>query len=214
METISCNVVHDILPIYIDGTASSDTRELVEEHLKKCESCRRLCSEIQREFQAPAVFEDEGGKETQDLKNFKRFLRRKRLHTALTSALVVLVFLLGGTIFMNSCVLDIAYEDAGITIDQEDAESVYYSTGIRGNYHWMTQVDRETGINRISFEQSLWERYVECLFHPFDHIHLILKKDEIKRIYADADGTEHVIWEASDEEKEAYFSGSREEGLG
>ena len=32
MEKINCNVIQDILPLYIDNVVSDDTKELVEEH--------------------------------------------------------------------------------------------------------------------------------------------------------------------------------------
>ena len=35
MEKINCNVIQDILPLYIDDVVSDDTKELVEEHLQK-----------------------------------------------------------------------------------------------------------------------------------------------------------------------------------
>ena len=38
---ISCNVILDILPLYIDGAVCEDTKKLVKEHLEGCENCRR-----------------------------------------------------------------------------------------------------------------------------------------------------------------------------
>ncbi len=43
---ISCNVISDILPLYIDGAVSEDTKKLVEEHLKGCEKCRREAGQM------------------------------------------------------------------------------------------------------------------------------------------------------------------------
>ena len=42
MEKINCNVIQDILPLYIDDVVSDDTKELVEEHLQNCEICQRI----------------------------------------------------------------------------------------------------------------------------------------------------------------------------
>ena len=39
MNKINCNVIKDILPLYVDDLASEDTKALVESHLKKCDSC-------------------------------------------------------------------------------------------------------------------------------------------------------------------------------
>ncbi len=46
-----CNIIRDLLPSYISGACHEDTRVFVEEHLEKCEGCRkeyellRLCEE-------------------------------------------------------------------------------------------------------------------------------------------------------------------------
>lgn len=35
-----CNVIRDLLPLYQDGVCSPESRQLVEEHLEGCETCR------------------------------------------------------------------------------------------------------------------------------------------------------------------------------
>ena len=47
---ISCNVIEDLLPLYVDEAASEDSRQLVEEHLKGCPSCRKMLEEIKKEI--------------------------------------------------------------------------------------------------------------------------------------------------------------------
>ena len=93
-------------------------------------------------------------------------------------------------------------------------DEVKYKTNIRGNYHWNTSLDTETGVGTIHFEQSLWEKYVDSIFYPFDHIHSSLNKDEIKEMYVDKDGTTTTIWEASEKEQKAYLSEEHTEPLG
>lgn len=41
---ISCEIIKDLLPLYHDGVCSKDSKDMVEEHLQQCESCR---SELQ-----------------------------------------------------------------------------------------------------------------------------------------------------------------------
>lgn len=41
MKMINCDVILDILPLYIDGAVSEDTKRLVETHLQECEMCRQ-----------------------------------------------------------------------------------------------------------------------------------------------------------------------------
>lgn len=51
-------------------------------------------------------------------------------------------------------------------------------------------------------------------FYPYDQFHEILKKDEIKEVYVDKDGTTTTIWEAPEEEQKAYLSEEHTEPLG
>ncbi len=38
---ISCNIIEDLLPLYVDDMVSEDSRQLVEEHLKECTTCQK-----------------------------------------------------------------------------------------------------------------------------------------------------------------------------
>jgi len=37
---ISCDIIKDLLPLYHDGVCSEDSKKVVDEHLRHCESCR------------------------------------------------------------------------------------------------------------------------------------------------------------------------------
>lgn len=38
---ITCDVIQDLLPLYVDDAVSEDSRILVEEHLKDCDTCKK-----------------------------------------------------------------------------------------------------------------------------------------------------------------------------
>ena len=40
---IKCEVIQDLMPSYLDEICSDASRELVEQHLQNCESCRKRC---------------------------------------------------------------------------------------------------------------------------------------------------------------------------
>ena len=44
-----CDIVCDLLFSYNDGILSNTSKELVEEHLKKCEKCKKNLEEIKQE---------------------------------------------------------------------------------------------------------------------------------------------------------------------
>ena len=47
---ITCNVIKDLLPLYIDNVCSDDTKILVEEHLKECEACQLLYKRMEKDI--------------------------------------------------------------------------------------------------------------------------------------------------------------------
>ena len=39
---MDCNVIKDLIPLYIDGCCSPESADLVKTHIEKCEECRSL----------------------------------------------------------------------------------------------------------------------------------------------------------------------------
>lgn len=44
-----CNVIADLIPLYIDNTCSKESSELIEEHIKTCEGCKKLLEDMRAE---------------------------------------------------------------------------------------------------------------------------------------------------------------------
>ena len=60
MKQTSCDVVQDLLPLYLDGCCHPGSRALVEEHLKECPDCERVRQEMAGEIPAPEEPQPEG----------------------------------------------------------------------------------------------------------------------------------------------------------
>ena len=43
---MSCDVVQDILPLYHDGVCSNASRQIVEEHISTCQTCKKMLQEM------------------------------------------------------------------------------------------------------------------------------------------------------------------------
>lgn len=43
---MDCNIVRDLIPLYIDGCCSEESRKLVEDHIEICPACRELLEEM------------------------------------------------------------------------------------------------------------------------------------------------------------------------
>ncbi len=54
---MDCNVIKDLIPLYIDGCCSEETKETVEKHIKACKNCKSLLDQMNQPFEASSVVE-------------------------------------------------------------------------------------------------------------------------------------------------------------
>ena len=96
----TCEVIKDLLPLYHDKVVSEDSRAMIEEHLKSCQTCRELADKMQNGgVQAQLKFNVEIGA----FKIMKRkILRKNFLIACLSVALTVLVIVLAGIFVADS----------------------------------------------------------------------------------------------------------------
>lgn len=98
MSKISCPIIRDILPLYVDDVVSDDTRHMVEEHLAHCDDCRKLAAEMQGEMVLPIE------NDTKPLEHFKNAWKRKKVMIAVISVVVTLLasLLIGTAIYIEN----------------------------------------------------------------------------------------------------------------
>lgn len=98
MSKISCPIIRDILPLYVDDVVSDDTRHMVEEHLVHCDGCRKLAAEMQGEMVLPIE------NDTKPLEHFKNAWKRKKVMIAVISVVVTLLasLLIGTAIYIEN----------------------------------------------------------------------------------------------------------------
>jgi hypothetical protein len=130
MADITCEVIRDLMPLYVDDVLSSDSKALVEEHLETCEGCTDYYH---------ALKEPEGNykqmkkaDEKAAFKKIKGTLKRKRLLTILVTA--VCIAALGFGLFYGLVVHEkyISYEESGLYVSEEAIRTdrnYYKSTG-------------------------------------------------------------------------------------
>ena len=93
---ISCDVIKDLLPLYIDDILSNDSKNLVDEHIEECESCndelRKLSGD---EIHSCAVNQNENKSIYDSLNKIRKRISLKIQLTVLTSVIftsIVAVF--------------------------------------------------------------------------------------------------------------------------
>ena len=82
-----CKITEDLLPLYVDNSLNEDSREFVEQHLKECESCRKLHESMNQSVQP--IMNSRNVKKSFCL--FKRRFLTKRIVLILLCVLAVLI---------------------------------------------------------------------------------------------------------------------------
>jgi hypothetical protein len=112
MEKITCNVVRDLLPLYVDDVLSDDSRKLVEEHMRTCNKCRSYYDEMTDDSVPVAAKMAKDDKAA--LKDIKKKLVSKKICTICVTFLTV-AMLAAGLYYLLFCKESyVAYEDTGI----------------------------------------------------------------------------------------------------
>ena len=83
---LPCSVITDLLPLYQDGLCSPESRELVEAHLQRCQSCRTLCDNLP----LPRVTPDAVPDEAEAFRRLRKLVRNGKQLRALRVCAAVL----------------------------------------------------------------------------------------------------------------------------
>lgn len=86
-----CNIIRDILPLYIEDMVSADTAAFVEEHLETCDTCRAELENMKNASKWEPVIADTQDNSAMPLKVFqKKWNSRKRIIIAVTALVTAL----------------------------------------------------------------------------------------------------------------------------
>lgn len=93
-----CNIIRDLLPLYIEDMASDDSRSFVADHLQTCEGCRRELSRME----VPGALERSVRPQEQEPPPFSAVRKKMKKHsrllisaTAILTALAVCALVIG-----------------------------------------------------------------------------------------------------------------------
>ena len=211
---IKCEVIRDLLPLYVDGVASEESRALIEEHLNTCEGCREYCRLLQEE--PPEVPVAEYADETASLKKIKRRIHRNQV----LLALVIIGFAVGAYAFLNAMHLadyegtleeNISYElPTGYELvrseEGSDSNTVEYvretnqtTERITISYDGLGEPETYSSDDNVKIDGS-----TECSFNMFDWDHSY-NNELICEIKHDEE-TYQVWYKCQEKDKKNYYS--------
>lgn len=184
MNKISCNIIGDLLPLYVDGAVSEDTKKLVEEHLAECADCKKAAEDMRKELVLP-VHETVRAAETSFLQKMKKTWQKRRIRTAVISVAVTAGVILGSYMALTIPQWIIPYKPVDFSVAVEDGMVCVYYTG-KGRINCSYGYDGEDEFF-LYFTQSPWSAYVEPLLEDAEqeepYRYQIDSVDRIAKVY-------------------------------
>lgn len=184
MNKISCNIIGDLLPLYVDGAVSEDTKKLVEEHLAECADCKKAAEEMGKEL-VLSVHETVRAAETSFLQKMKKTWQKRRIRTAVISVAVTAGVILGSYMALTIPQWIIPYKPVDFSVAVEDGMVCVYYTG-KGRINCSYGYDGEDEFF-LYFTQSPWSAYVEPLLEDAEqeepYRYQIDSVDRIAKVY-------------------------------
>ena len=128
---INCNVIGDLLPLYVDEVLSDDSKEIVEEHLSECESCRESAEKMKNTLVISTDTDSE------NIKKLKNRVGIKRVIAVSASTLAVLAVLFGMGYYLCFYGYPISSDDVEVVTgfydtSPEDNDDPYTGTAYLG----------------------------------------------------------------------------------
>ncbi len=166
MSKISCNVIKDILPLYVDDVVSEDTKSVVEEHLETCTACKAEMEAMVENIAIP-IAGDCNKEEGEFINRIKKTFRKKKIWISLVSATLTVAMAFGLYCYMRIPTELMPYEEAPIEIVEYDGNIYSVCKGKEFESVSVCQSEsiyedgREKYDVLIFYEKSFWSEYVK-----------------------------------------------------
>lgn len=95
-KDVECKIVHDLLPSFIDKLTSKETNAFIEEHLKTCDSCKKVYEDMTRDVKADKKIEM-----PKEVKYFKKFKTKITKWRVIVLILIVAILAVSGKMYIN-----------------------------------------------------------------------------------------------------------------
>lgn len=168
MNDINCNVIKDLLPLYADDAVSPETKELVESHVASCADCQTELETMKKALTLPFCSDLEREK-AGFINVIQKQLRRKKLRTAIISALAATLLIIGVYVLMVFPSRVIPYEEGLVSVRDDDGDVWLHFTGksydgFYGREIIEVEIDGEKkNAKVIYYDETLYSRYLEPL---------------------------------------------------
>lgn len=150
-----CNLIKDILPLYVEDMVSTDTKEFVNAHLEHCAECR---AELER-MRGPAKFVPDIDTDIVPLKRIKKDLFIRRLQTIFFTAIIACAVVMIVFGVLTSPKFFPYSDDLLNVVDNHSGEIIVTFDDRVTGYTCTKEFYEETEIYRINAWTTTWDIY-------------------------------------------------------
>lgn len=200
MSKVHCNVIQDMIPLYVENICSDETRQMVDAHVGECEGCREMLAlamnptGIENTLQTAFLANTDAGADEEKSevaiyhKIRKQVFRKTAKRIWMIAACVVCIFVVG-TIIWTVPFTKATYEQAKIEIVEKE-KGVFVDTYIDA---LETQVEGDILVvsGKISCEMKVGAKKSLNMYRYYEKIDETIQKI----VFVDRDGTVHELWE-------------------
>ncbi|WP_276888229.1 zf-HC2 domain-containing protein [Anaerococcus lactolyticus] len=186
-----CDIVKDLMPLYIDDVLSENSKIFVKDHIDSCESCRKYYEKLSSEVKIPSSKYARKA-DLKPLEYLKASLSRKIIKRVLAVVLVI-GFFVGSFIFatrykipVDSSKVNFYEKDDYLMIKYDGQGDLLYSAGAS----WENRK-----VWTIRFWQTPWEKYVTSLYKKEKYDNDFMPLYKAKKVY---DKSGILLWEKKD----------------
>lgn len=152
---ISCEIIRDLLPLYMDGVCSEESRKAVDEHVRDCEKCREELRLMGAEIQSTHPQEEE------PVKAAAAAWKRGKHKAFLKGSMITLIIVALVAGILAHCLVPVT-----ISVKEFKTEDIFQHRIIKWGLSetavrllWGKQVEIDpVGAPSAEYEQMLWSR--------------------------------------------------------
>ena len=114
-----CEIIRDLLPLYIEEVCNIETKQAVEKHLAECKKCREYYEAMKSTdgFVENKSDNSEDIKIASGLKNIKNTINKKIRNIVLCAVATVIIVIVGFNLLFNVALKTISHDDISISAD-------------------------------------------------------------------------------------------------
>ena len=123
-SNVSCAIIKDLMPTYLDELTSEETNRIIEEHIEECEECANLLKNMRE----PEIDEDEMNNEKIEIDFLKKNKKQSKLIFG-SAVIIAVISIVAGFMIPLFAKHELSYEEINldlsvgdITVDDEFVE--------------------------------------------------------------------------------------------